>query len=166
MKSLFLISTTLFYMLISGCSSRTVPDLPDAWQPANSFDDTPHVIALFRPYLYRVLSVDRTLMQLSRRWAKDTQIGSDYRCDDDFSLPVKLEGKSYREVNEAIQAINEIYESFGVTFTLSAKNELTTTCVNRDVVTGVARLKRSDKLDLIKKTDKTLQSQDQTRAIE
>ena len=166
MKKLFFITVKIFCVFLTGCASRGLPELPDTWQPANKFDETPRVLALFRPYSYQVLSVDRTLMQLTRRWARDTQIDFDYRCDDDFSLPITLEGKKYREIDVAIQAVNEVYESFGVTFALSAKNKFTTTCANRDVVTGITRLRRSDKLDLNSKIDKTIRLQTPPKAIE
>lgn len=145
MRKLLLAQTILLCMSLIACASSTSPNLPEAWRPANNFDDTPRVIALFRPYAYKVLSVDTTLLQLTRRWAKDTQVDFDYACDDDFSLPARLEGKTYRDVDAALHAINEVYKSFGVASTLSAQNKLTTRCTNRDVVTGIARLNREGK---------------------
>lgn len=149
MKIFFPIQLSLFCLLLTGCASQAPLNLPDSWQAANTFDGTPRVIPLFRPYAYKVLSVDRTLMQLTRRWAKDTQIGFEYICDDDFSLPAKLEGETFRSIDTAISSINEVYKTFGVTLTISAQNKVTTRCVNRDVVTGIARLDREDKTPVI-----------------
>jgi hypothetical protein len=144
-KKILLIQLTLLCMSLTACASRATLDLPETWQPANTFDETPRVIALFRPYAYQIFSVDRTLMQLTRRWAKDTQIGFDYVCDDDFSLPARLEGESYRDVDAALRAINDVYKSFGVTASFSPQNKLTTRCTSRDVITGIARLNRDEK---------------------
>ncbi len=145
MKKLLVIQLTLLCAALTACASQTPLNLPDDWRAANTFDETPRVIALFRPYAYKVLSVDRTLMQLTRRWAKDTQIGFEYACDDDFSLPAKLEGETFRNVDAAMGAINEVYKTFGVALTISAQNKFTARCTNRDVVTGIARLDRGDK---------------------
>jgi predicted small lipoprotein YifL len=145
MKKLLAIQLTSLCAVLTGCASQTPLSLPDDWRAANKFDETPRVIALFRPYAYQVLSVDRTLMQLTRRWAKDTQIGFDYACDDDFSLPAKLEGETFRSVDAAMASINEVYKTFGVTLAINAQNKFTTRCINRDVVTGIARLDREDK---------------------
>jgi hypothetical protein len=156
MKKLLLVSTAILYLSLTACATNTAPNLPEAWRPANTFDETPRVIALFRPYAYQVLSVDRTLLQLTRRWAKDTQIGFEYACDDDFSLPAKLEGESYRDADSALRAINAVYKSFGVVTTLNAQNKLTTKCTNRDVVTGIARLNRDEKPPSASKDSKPL----------
>lgn len=151
-----LVPAAILYLSLTACASNTTLSLPETWRPANTFDETPRVIALFRPYSYQVFSVDRTLLQLTRRWAKDTQIGFEYACDDDFSLPARLEGESYRDVDSALRAINEVYKSFGVATTLSAHNKLTTRCTNRDVVTGIARLNRDEKPQTANKDNKPL----------
>ena len=166
MKSHFFITAIMLFISLTGCASRALPELSDTWRPANNFDEAPRVIALFRPYTYQVLSVDSTLMQLVRRWAKDTNLNYDYRCDDDFSLPAKLEGKIYRELDVALDSINEVYDAFGINFSFSTKRILVVTCGNRDVITGVSRLKRSDKLNLNITDDNSHQSKNLTKVIE
>jgi predicted small lipoprotein YifL len=165
MKKLLLVSAVALCLSLTACATNTPLNLPEAWRPANTFDETPRVIALSRPYAYQIFSVDRTLLQLTRRWAKDTQIGFDYACDDDFSLPARLEGESYRDVDSALRAINSVYKSFGVVTTLNAQNKLTTKCTNRDVVTGIARLNRDEKPPAANKESKPLLLQSTPRLV-
>lgn len=125
---------------LAGCAQRSTRALPNVWRPVNTFDDQPKAIPLFRPYVYAILEVDRTLMQMTRRWAKDSQIEFEYSCDDDFSLPARLNGRVFKDVDSAIAAVNETYSSFGVTVAISSSNKLTGKCTDRDSLTGIARL--------------------------
>jgi hypothetical protein len=143
---LFLISGALL-LAVAGCATGvSEKPLPKAWRPANSFDDTPQVIPLTRPYIYKVLVVDRTLQQLVKRWAKDTKLEGEYACADDFTLSNKLVGKSFTTLNQAISEINETYRLFGAKVQLAADNRFVVDCVNRDVLTGVVRLPQTEKL--------------------
>jgi hypothetical protein len=141
-----LVGTVLLASLVlAGCAS-SVSDkpLPKAWRQANEFEDSPRVIPLFRPYVYQVMPVDRTLMQLIRRWGKDTKISDDYKCPDDFTLPKSLLEKSFTTLDQAIAQVNETYRLFGVKLTLANQNQFLVECVNRDVLTGVVRIPQAE----------------------
>jgi hypothetical protein len=134
-------------VLAAGCATGVgEKPLPKVWRPANSVDDTPKVIPLSRPYIYRVMVVDRTLLQLVKRWAKDTQIKDDYKCTDDFTLTTRLVGKSFTTLNQALAEVNDVYRLFGVKVALNSENKFTVECVNRDVITGIVRLPQSERL--------------------
>jgi hypothetical protein len=134
-------------VLAAGCATGVgEKPLPKAWRPANSIDDTPKVIPLSRPYIYRVMVVDRTLLQLVKRWAKDTQIKDDYKCTDDFTLTTRLVGKSFTTLNQALAEVNDVYRLFGVKVSLNGENKFSVECVNRDVITGIVRLPQSERL--------------------
>jgi hypothetical protein len=130
-----------FALALAGCATGVAEKpLPKAWRPANTFDDAPRVIPLARPYTYKILVVDRTLMQLVRRWSKDTQVANTYRCADDFTLPKRLVGKTFVSLDEAIAEVNSTYYLFGTKLILDSKNEFRVECTNRDVLTGIVRL--------------------------
>jgi hypothetical protein len=142
---LFLLTACLVFT--TGCATGVGDKpLPKAWRPANSVDDTPKVIPLSRPYIYRVMVVDRTLLQLVKRWAKDTQIKDDYKCTDDFTLTTRLVGKSFTTLNQALAEVNDVYRLFGVKVVLNSENKFSVECVNRDVITGIVRLPQSERL--------------------
>ena len=131
---------TALAVFVAGCATReTENPLPDTWMPANSIDDTARVIPLSRPYVYRVMVVDRTLLQLTKRWARDTRLKDDYKCADDFTLPARLVGKSFITLNQALAEVNDVYRLFGVTIALDGENRFSVDCVNRDVLTGIVR---------------------------
>lgn len=139
-KSILILLTSIIFC-VCGCATGVADKaLPKAWQPANVFDEAPRVIPLNRPYTYKILVVDRTLMQLVRRWAKDTQVMTTYKCADDFTLPKRLVGRTFVSLDEALAEVNSTFYLFGTKLLIDAKNEFRVDCTGRDVITGIVRL--------------------------
>jgi hypothetical protein len=103
------LATALVAVLLAGCATRDVPDIPGRWQPVNRYADATHAIPLRSAYVFQASPLDRTLRNLLARWARDTQVTLDYRHPADFTLHLPVQALRAQRIEDAAAQLNEIY---------------------------------------------------------
>ena len=66
------------------------------------------------PYQYSALRIDTSLRQMLERWARDTALGFQMKCVNDYTIPYKLLTIKSPNLKTALDEVNEIYTQQGI----------------------------------------------------
>lgn len=124
-KTSFLSAFCLALLMTAGCGSTVpakAPEFGGEWTPLNQFEDGIQVMPLRTRYHYGALPIDVSLVQMLQRWAKDSGVTLDQRCDNDFSLPSQLLALRAPSLHAGLTALNGVYRDKKLQLSINRTN--------------------------------------------
>ncbi len=112
---------------LAACATPEASQFGGRWKPVNQFSHAAVAIPIYPDYVYQASPMDRTLMRLLQRWAKDSNMELAYQVGMDYTLYTPVANVTTADIASALQQMNDIYKAQGIEIQLSG---------NRIVVSG------------------------------
>lgn len=106
---------------MSGCATRSAPDIKGRWKPVNRFAETTEAIPLHQAYVFYPAPTDGTLRTMLARWARDSELTLTYLHPDDFTLHRPVTNIRTGDLQEAVSLLTRIYAAQQISITASQK---------------------------------------------
>ena len=105
------INLLLSCLILSACAAPPAPGISGGWQPLNGYTDSVREIPLVRPYYFQALPIDVTVKGLLERWSKEANLPLVYEHPSDFTLQTNVARIQEPNIEDAVRALNKIYEA-------------------------------------------------------